>query len=99
MRSMCTAAFIMPRFSGVSATIDALVDAAQAQTTRRSGDVLQLPVQALHQRYLDLLVCHDVQPVISSRVLPRLAAMSSGERIFDRAEIVARTTLIGLREP
>ena len=76
-----------------------LVDAPQAKTTRGSGDVLQLPVQALHQRYLDLLVCHVVQPVISSRVLPRLAAMSSGERIFDRAEIVARTTLIGLREP
>ena len=39
------------------------------------------------------------QARISSTVLPRFAAMSSGEAISDSAWKVARTTLIGLREP
>ena len=41
----------------------------------------------------------DPQPKISSTVLPRFAAICEGERICDSAFIVARTTLIGLREP
>ena len=39
------------------------------------------------------------QPKSSSRLLPRLAAICAGERIAESAFIVARTTLIGLREP
>ena len=39
------------------------------------------------------------QPKSSSAVLPRFAAICAGERICDSAFIVARTTLIGLREP
>ena len=89
----------MPRFSRRVLDRDRLADAAQAQAARGRGDVVQLSVQTLHQRELDLFVCHGVQPVISSSVLPRLAAISSGERIFASALMVARTTLIGLREP
>src|SRR5579863_9401248 len=81
---------------------DRLVDAAQSQAARAGGDVGELAVQALDERDLQLLALHCVharQPVISSRLLPRFAAMSSGERIFASAFTVARTTLIGLREP
>ena len=61
------------------------------------------PCRLLHERDLDLLLAlccvHALQPVISSRLLPRFAAISSGERIFASAFTVARTTLMGLREP
>src|SRR5438874_2245584 len=77
----------------------ALVNAAQPEAARGRSDVPQLPVQAPHQRHFELPVRHGPQPVISSRLLPRLAAISSGERIFASAFMVARMTLIGLREP
>src|SRR6185437_11098763 len=82
---------------------DRLADAPQAEAARAGGDVGELTVQALDERDLQLLswcCVHVRQPVvISSRVLPRFAAISSGERIFASAFTVARTTLIGLREP
>src|SRR4029077_469471 len=77
----------------------ALANAAQPEPARAGRDALQLPVQAPHQRHFQLFVRHDRQPVISSRLLPRFAAISSGERIFASAFMVARTTLIGLRDP
>src|SRR5256885_4369146 len=77
----------------------ALVNAAQPESARGGRYALQLPVQALHQRHFQLFVRHGRQPVISSRLLPPSAAISSGERIFASAFMVARTTLIGLREP
>jgi len=57
---------------------------------------------ALEQRQSDLFILlgHDEpQAMISATVLPRLAAISSGERIRVSASSVARTTLIGFREP
>src|SRR6185437_5213 len=81
---------------------DRLADAAQPEAARAGGDVGKLAVQALDERDLQLfaLCCvHARQPVISSRLLPRFAAISSGERILASAFTVARTTLIGLREP
>src|SRR6185437_3597776 len=81
---------------------DRLVDAPQAEAARAGGDVGELTVQALDERDLQLLaLCcvHARQPVISSRLLPRFAAISSGERIFASAFTVARTTLMGLRDP
>jgi hypothetical protein len=81
---------------------DCLVDAAQAEAASAGGDVGELAVQALDERDFQLLaLCcvHARQPVISSRLLPRFAAISSGERICASAFTVARTTLIGLREP
>jgi len=78
--------------------------AAQAEATHRCLDVLQLTREALRQRDRDLLVGHvrifpGDQPRISSTDLPRLAAMSSGDLAAASAFTVARTTLIGLREP
>src|SRR5881394_2685222 len=83
---------------------DRLVRLAQAEPAYRRRDVLQLAREALHQRDLDLFVCHECviqRPYarISSSVLPRLAAMVSGEFTLASAMTVARTTLIGLREP
>src|SRR6185312_15822532 len=79
---------------------DRLADAPQAEAARAGGDVGELSVQALDERDFQLLswcCVHVRQPVvISSRVLPRFAAISSGERIFASAFTVARTTLIGL---
>ena len=77
----------------------ALANAAQPEPARGGRDALQLPVQAPDQRHFQLSVRHGRQPVISSRLLPRFAAISSGERIFASAFMVARTTLIGLRDP
>src|SRR5579863_9744192 len=51
-------------------------------------------------RLADFLAhAHQALPRMSSTLLPRLAAMSSGERTLASAFTVARTTLIGLREP
>ena len=51
-------------------------------------------------RLADFLAhAHQALPRMSSTLLPRLAAMSSGERTLASALTVARTTLIGLREP
>src|SRR5262245_7065222 len=77
---------------------DRVMTAAQAQAPHRRGDVRELSVNTLEERHLEG-ACHDAYPVISSSVLPRFAAMSSGERMLERALMVARTTLIGLREP
>src|SRR5688572_15062041 len=76
----------------------AMTNAAQSKTTHRSNDVLQMAGSALHLRQFDL-TAHVLAPIICSSVLPRLAAISSGARMLDRASMVARTTLIGLREP
>ena len=68
---------------------------------------VQLPERASHQRHFDAVrdalrggaFCHVGQPVISATLLPRLAAMRSGDGMTVSAFMVARTTLIGLREP
>src|SRR5690606_6204152 len=78
-----------------------LVAAPQAEA-REAFRVPRRPAEpALQQRHLDpLLLGHDSpQATISSSDLPRFAAITCGERIFVNAFIVARTTLIGLREP
>src|ERR1700683_3656926 len=75
-----------------------MADAAQPQAPRRIADVGQLARQAPDQGDFDCLLCHDT-PVISATLLPRFAAMSSGVRSWAGAPMVARTTLIGLREP
>src|SRR5882757_2090691 len=85
---------------------DAMSDPAQPQALHGSANTGQLPVDASDQRDFDrlpgrLIWCfgrHD-QPTISSTVLPRFAAMSSGVRSLAKASMVARTTLMGLREP
>src|SRR5688572_32786220 len=82
-----------------------LVTAAQTESAHRRLDVFQLTGQALLERDLDVLAgCHGQffltdQPRISSRDLPRFAAMSSGDLAAASAFTVARTTLMGLREP
>ena len=61
-----------------------------------------LAMDTLDERHFEglaLNVCHKFQPRISSTCLPRFAAISSGERACDKAFMVARTTLMGLREP
>src|SRR3569623_572890 len=63
---------------------------------------LQLTEGAADQGALALLGLRHgriSQPRISSTVLPRLAAISDGIFMFLKASIVARTTLIALREP
>jgi len=57
------------------------------------------PCRLLTSVTFSCLSAMAVKPVISSRLLPRFAAISSGERIFASAFMVARTTLIGLRDP
>jgi len=76
-----------------------LMSFAQTESAHRLRDILELPVDALLKSDFQLLGRHDLQPMISSRDLPRLAAISSGERTEARALTVARTTLIALREP
>src|SRR5260370_19009873 len=85
----------------------AVADPAQPQAFDRTANAGQLAENTLDQSHFERLfrgcsVClclgHD-QPTSSSTVLPRFAAMSSGVRILARASIVARTTLMGLREP
>src|SRR5512139_914563 len=79
-----------------------LVHAAQAETARRGAVPVQLSEGALHERDADALgalLGHVGQPVISATVLPRLAAIRSGAGTRVRAFMVARTTLMGLREP
>ena len=82
----------------------------QAQTLRALGVPRRAPEPAPVERQPDLLAAvfcfcfclgnvSNPQPKISSAVLPRFAAICAGERICDNAFIVARTTLIGLREP
>src|ERR1700685_1182171 len=78
----------------------ALVAPTQPKAAHRLRDVRELSVHAPQERDLQLFVaCHRRYPVTSSRLLPRLAAISSGERTRLSAAIVARTTLIGLRDP
>ncbi len=96
----------MPRISGVSATRRRVADAAQAEAAHRGAMALQLSEDALHERHLDLFrlamtrcFVDAAQPRISSTRLPRFAAISSGDCMLVSAFIVARTTLIGLREP
>ena len=82
---------------------DRLVHATQAEATRRCAVPRELAEGTLHERDLDgllrFVLRHVGQPVISATVLPRLAAMRSGAGMLVSAFIVARTTLIGLREP
>ena len=83
---------------------------AQAQAGNAGFVAFQPPEFALDQRDLQLfwfrhvlslmsLNRPDAQARISFTFLPRLAAMACGECISDKPLIVARTTLIGLREP
>ncbi len=76
-----------------------LMPLAQTKSAHRLSDVGFLTVNALGERDMKFFVSHDVQPVMSSTRLPRLAAISSGERSEASALTVARTTLMGLREP
>ena len=78
---------------------DRLMPLAQTESADRLRDVRDLSVNALFEGDFQLLGRHDLQPMISSRDLPRFAAMSSGERTEASALTVARTTLIALREP
>lgn len=81
---------------------DALVPLSQSQPAERLG-VARLAVKAtLHQRHFEFLVLlRHIEPqvVISVTVLPRLAAISSGDRMRINASSVARTTLMGFRDP
>src|SRR5512143_1030799 len=60
-----------------------LVHPAQAEAAHGRAVTVQLPERASHQRHLDVLgrcgLWHVVQPAISATVLPRLAAMRSGD--------------------
>src|SRR5690606_1907480 len=85
-----------------------VANATQPKATHRCAVLRDLAVHALHQRDLDRLFFGHLgrphEPVaalgrISSTRLPRLAAISSGDWMLMSAFIVARTTLIGLREP
>jgi hypothetical protein len=102
MRSRYATLPIMPRF----VDDDRLLSAPQAET----GQALRVPrraaMPAFDQRQPDFVaaLCHDfikplAYPVISSNVLPRFAAIVCGERMPASAFSVARTTLIGLRDP
>src|ERR1019366_209902 len=59
----------------------------------------QVPGSSDHAAIGRRIGAHEALPRMSSRLLPRLAAISSGERTLASALTVARTTLIGLREP
>src|SRR5690606_1328355 len=87
-----------------------VADPAQTQAGQAGLVVCQHAGRTLHLRYLDRLVCHvcyvsrtsavpGLQPEISSTVLPRFAAISSGARMAFRPLKVARTTFTGLVEP
>src|SRR5262245_35258389 len=76
-----------------------VMPAAQAQTFHRSRYVAELAMVTANLGDLDATLAHELTPRISSTVLPRLAAISSGARVLASALMVARTTLMGLREP
>src|SRR5690606_30931060 len=79
-----------------------IANPAQAQPAHRRLVALGLAVRALDERHFQGLgggAGHGLQPTISSTRLPRLAAISSGDWIAVRAFMVARMTLMGLREP
>src|SRR4029079_665395 len=69
------------------------------QAAHRRAVVLARGSDALHQRHLQRFRARHHVSRISSTVLPRLAAMSSGALIASSALIVARTTLYGLVGP
>ena len=75
-----------------------VTDPAKAEAARGISDIGELPRQTFDQSDFKCL-CHGHYPEISATVLPRLAAISSGVRNLAKASIVARTTLIGFRDP
>src|SRR5688572_17712343 len=86
--------------------LDGLVPITQAETLRALRMPRRTAETAPKERQPDVLAAafslshvSNPQPKISSTVLPRFAAICAGERIAASAFIVARTTLIGLREP
>ena len=94
----------MPRISGVSASV------AVSRMRRRPSPrtVARCAFSCPKTLFTSVtLICFGFghgsslpgQPRISSTRLPRFAAMSSGDCALVNAFIVARTTLIGLREP
>ena len=89
----------MPRFDGVSATTTLWPMRRNPKPLAELRMLASWPYMLLIKVTLIDLSRHDVQPTISATLLPRLAAMSSGVRSLPSASMVARTTLMGLREP
>ena len=97
---MWLAALIMPRLEGVSATTTVWPMRRNPRPRAELRMLASWPARLLVNVTLTVLFLgHDPYPASSATLLPRLAAMSSGVRSFASASIVARTTLIGLREP
>src|SRR6478735_2328704 len=93
------AVLIMPRFSAVSATT---TEWCRRRRPRPFTDEMMLrssPKVLFSCVTRTDFVAMCTYPRMSSTDLPRFAAMSSGERRPASAPKVARTTLIGLREP
>src|SRR5699024_11346468 len=80
-----------------------LMHAAQAQTTHTGTVIPETSGGTLDERNLDLVFCIShflpLYAVSSSTRLPRLRAISSGSCMLRRPSTVARTILMGLREP
>ena len=95
----------MPRISGVSAT-STVWCMRRRPSPRTVARCLELPEDALHERHLDVLAVLSFlllmapQPMISSTRLAALRRdLAPATARCVSAFIVARTTLIGLREP
>src|SRR5579885_2520528 len=79
---------------------DGLVPPAKPEPAHGRRDARELAVSAFDQRHAQMIPGRiGAHATISSRLLPRFAAISSGERTLDSASIVARTTLIGFLYP